>query len=63
MRLSRSLDIGFAIHFGENPAFYFANAVKYGLCAVGKGAHNSNASQRRGYIVYLAWFCLNRCIK
>ena len=35
---------------------YFANALNHGLCAVGKGAHSWDASQRRGYIVYLAWF-------
>jgi len=28
-----------------------------------QGAHNSDASQRRAYIVYLAWFYLNRGIK
>ncbi|PYJ13804.1 MAG: hypothetical protein DME93_02105 [Verrucomicrobia bacterium] len=57
------LDMGFAIQFSGNPHSDFANAVSHGLCAVGKGAHNSDASQRRGYIVYLAWFYLNRCIK
>jgi hypothetical protein len=39
------LDMEFAIHFSGNPHSYFANAVSHGLCAVGKGAHNSDASE------------------
>jgi hypothetical protein len=58
------LDMGFRDPLQREPAHsYFANAVSRRLCAAGEGAHNSNASQRRGYIVYLAWFYLNRWIK
>ena len=63
MRSSRLAGQGFRDPLQREPHSYFANAVSHGLCAGGKGAHNSDASQRRGYIVYLAWFYLNRCIK
>ena len=58
------LDVGFAIHFSGY--FHFGERCSQGgrCAAVAKGgAHNSDASQRRGYIVYLAWFYLNRFIK
>jgi hypothetical protein len=59
------LDMGFASRSNSagTPHSDFANAVSHGLCADGKGAHNSDTSPKRGYIFYLAWFYLNGCIK
>ena len=53
MRSSRLAGYGFRDPIQRNPRHsYFANTLSHGLCAVGKGAQNLDASQRRGYIVF-----------